>query len=113
LATDVFLMDFPGALAVFLHEHAHIFGYDGRRGFTHALTELIETIVRERQSKDEYDQQWTNGRQKILEERKTAEAPLLDEQPDWLATKTESELRELLRRVLPVELRKLRQHHNE
>ena len=39
-------MDFSEALAVFLHEHAHIFGYDGHRGFTDALTELIEAVVR-------------------------------------------------------------------
>jgi hypothetical protein len=53
LAADVFLMDFAEALAVFLHEHANIFGYDGHRGFSDALTELIETVVRQRKALDE------------------------------------------------------------
>ena len=39
LAERIFESDFAEALAVFLHEHAHIHGYDGSRTFTDALTD--------------------------------------------------------------------------
>src|SRR5439155_5065111 len=58
LAEQVLIADFPEALAVFLHEHAHIFGYDGSRGFTDALTELLETVVRHRNDLDPYEKEW-------------------------------------------------------
>lgn len=32
LSERVFVGEFPSSLAIFLHEHAHIFGYDGSRG---------------------------------------------------------------------------------
>ena len=48
LSTSLFTADFAADLAVFLHEHAHIFDYDGDRGFTDALTELIEAVIRHR-----------------------------------------------------------------
>jgi hypothetical protein len=38
LAAEVFVTDFAEALAVFLHEHAHIFGHDGHRGWRQRLT---------------------------------------------------------------------------
>lgn len=40
-----FLFDFSEALAVILHEWGHIFGYDGSRSFTDALTEFIALII--------------------------------------------------------------------
>ena len=52
LAEQVLVADFPQALAVFLHEHTHIFGRDGSREFTDALTELLETVVRNREHLD-------------------------------------------------------------
>jgi hypothetical protein len=55
LAASVFTEEFARALAIFLHEHAHVYGYDGSRGFTDALTELIEASIRHRQSLDEYE----------------------------------------------------------
>lgn len=53
LAERIFEGDFAEALAVFLHEHVHIHGYDGSRTFTDALTEILETAVRERRSVDQ------------------------------------------------------------
>ena len=44
-------------LAVFRHEHAHIFGYDGQRVFTDALTEPLETVIRQRNVLDRYEQE--------------------------------------------------------
>ena len=53
LSAEVFVSDFPGAVAVYLHEHAHIIGYDGSRGFTDALTHLIESSLRCRHDLDD------------------------------------------------------------
>jgi len=69
LAASVFVDDFARALAVFLHEHAHIFGYDGSRGFTDALTELLEGVIRQRGLMDFYERDWDFAREKVREER--------------------------------------------
>ena len=64
-------VDFPEARAVFLHEHAHIFGYDGQRGFTDALTELLETVIRQRSVLDRYEQEWDLSREAVQRERES------------------------------------------
>ena len=64
LGADVFVQDFAAALATFLHEHAHIFGYDGSRGFTDALTELLETVVRCRHGLDKYEDAWATAKRR-------------------------------------------------
>jgi hypothetical protein len=113
LSASVFTADFSEAVAVFLHEHAHIFGHDGHRGFTDALTELVETIVRHRKSMDEYETAWDTLRKKVLKERKEKRPSLTDGQADWLASKSEKELRALLRQVPVVVLRKLKSREME
>lgn len=70
LAERIFESDFAEALAVFLHEHAHIHGYDGSRTFTDALTELLETTVRQRMSIGSHEAKWTAARDKVVAERK-------------------------------------------
>lgn len=70
LAADVFLVDFPDAVAVFLHEHSHIFGHDGSRGFSDALTELVATVIANRKRLDEYEPKWLAVRDKVKAERK-------------------------------------------
>ncbi len=70
LAEKIFEEDFAHSLAVFLHEHAHIFGYDGSRGFSDALTELIEVVIRFRHQLDDLEAQWEGMRQEIRRERK-------------------------------------------
>lgn len=72
LAASVFTDDFARALAVFLHEHAHVYGYDGSRGFTDALTELIESTVRHRECLNAYEKDWQAAREEVLTERGTA-----------------------------------------
>ncbi|MCW3051187.1 MAG: hypothetical protein JWN14_357, partial [Chthonomonadales bacterium] len=71
LAERVFVADFAEALAVYLHEHAHVFGHDGDRGFTDALTELIEAAVRFRGDMDGYEAQWEATRMRVEAERQT------------------------------------------
>lgn len=80
LAQRVFDSDFAEALAVFLHEHAHIHGYDGSRAFTDALTEILETVVRERGTMDKFEAQWEKVKAKVgLERRALAHERANDE----------------------------------
>ena len=72
LAERVFEADFAEALAVFLHEHAHIHGYDGSRTFTDALTEILETAVRERAAMDGFERQWEVVKKKVMSEHKAS-----------------------------------------
>jgi hypothetical protein len=72
LAASVFVEEFARALAVFLHEHAHIFGYDGSRGFTDALTDLIEGVILHRKVLENYEHDWQDVRDQVLAERGTA-----------------------------------------
>ncbi len=108
LAEHVFLADFPEALAVFLHEHAHIFGYDGDRGFSDALTELLETVVRDRGELDRYESRWVVVRKAVTKERRTSKG--MDEDgtlEERLSSMSEEDLRDLLRRVPRVTLTRL------
>jgi len=114
LAESVFVSDFPEALATFLHEHAHIFGYDGSRGFTDSLTGLLETVVRLRNDLDPFEAGWEDVRDAIRREREkrpTSEVP--DEIDSWLTTLDEAELRSLVAHVPRVVLKKLRSNTAE
>jgi hypothetical protein len=110
LGADVFMADFPAALATFLHEHAHIFGCDGSRGFTDALTELLETVVRCRGELDRYEEAWSAASAAAASERKTVRVGS-DEEPTeaWLGERSADELQNLLRRLPPVMLKRLRE----
>jgi hypothetical protein len=98
LAEAVFVADFAHALAIFLHEHAHIFGYDGSRGFTDALTGLIEATVRFRSEMDTYEARWQELREKVWAERGASEVPEVSIQAR-LAAMSEAELRSLVKRI--------------
>jgi hypothetical protein len=108
LAEQVLIADFPEALAVFLHEHAHIFGYDGSRGFTDALTELLETVVRHRKDLDPYEKEWKAARKRVLTERRGSEQPKAGTSiQDRVESMGVAELRNLIGRIPPVTLRRL------
>jgi hypothetical protein len=108
LAEQVFATDFAEALAVYLHEHAHIFGHDGDRGFTDALTELLEAVVRFRADMDGYEAEWEIARAQVLAERSAqVAAPGETLFADRLASLSEPELRDLLNRVPAVVLKRL------
>lgn len=70
LEANVFLADFADALSIFLHEHAHIVGYDGDREFTDALTWIISSVVRRRNALDHYEQQWESAKRRVKKERR-------------------------------------------
>jgi hypothetical protein len=100
LSAAVFGQDFAAALAVFLHEHTHVFGYDGSRGFTDALTQVIETVVRQRQHLDEHEAAWLAARKAVLQERNGQPAPdIVQTISDLVAAMHDGELRDLLGRL--------------
>lgn len=107
LNESLFVSDFGRALAVFLHEHNHIFGYDGGRGFTDALTELIEVIVRNRASLDDYDVRWQEAVLSVQDERNAEPALQTTTSPQALQDLSRSELKALLLKLPPVQLRAL------
>ena len=49
---------FAEALSTYLHELAHVFGGDHTIGFSQALTEIIETLVKETESIEAAKQEW-------------------------------------------------------
>ncbi len=113
LAESVFESDFATALAVFLHEHAHIFGYDGSRGFSDALTELLETVIRERRDLDEAETQWERIQKTICRERKRRKPRDNHDGMDaWLELMNDSELRTLMKRIPSAVLKRLRKSND-
>lgn len=109
LAERLFVEDFASALATFLHEHSHVFGYDGDRGFTDALTQTLETVVRTRATLDDAERQWEIVRKSVIEERRAVGAGENGSQETdaRLATMNEAQLRALLGRTPPAVLRRL------
>jgi hypothetical protein len=107
LSSAVFVADFAEALAIFLHEHSHIFGYDGSRGFTDALTELMETLVRERKNLDAYEVKWNEARERVEQERANEknEEKITDLEAD-LELMDEQQLRDLVRRLPPTTVKR-------
>lgn len=107
LGASVFTEDFARALAIYLHEHAHVYGYDGSRGFTDALTELIEATVRHRQSLEAYEKDWQTAREEVLTERGTVGRDAEQSLAEKLQALDRTALLEVLRRVPGVVLRPL------
>jgi len=108
LAEQVFVTEFAEALATFLHEHAHIFGHDGDRGFTDALTELIEVLVRLRNVMDSYETEWETARHQVQTERRITEGMQSETTlSERLAVLSETDMRSLLGRVPEAVLKRL------
>src|ERR1039458_4380028 len=107
LSSAVFVADFAEALAIFLHEHTHIFGYDGSRGFTDALTELLETVVRERKNLDEVEATWNRAREQVARERadRTSEPETSNVELELVAM-NELQLRDLIKRLPPATVKR-------
>jgi hypothetical protein len=109
LSATLFTSDFAEALAVFLHEHAHIFGYDGDRGFTDALTELIESVIRHRDALSRHEEEWDRARKAVIRERRlTGARDEFEDLHEWVTSLGEDELRALVGEIPPLTLSKLR-----
>lgn len=64
-----FLFYFSEALAVILHEWGHIFGYDGSRSFTDALTEFIALIIDNHIVLEKFSSIWVINSNRIENDR--------------------------------------------
>ena len=107
LAASVFTEEFARALAIFLHEHAHVYGYDGSRGFTDALTQLIEAVIGYRRALDAYENDWQIARKAVAKERKSG-PPLREETiPERLQHLGRDSLLAILERIPGVVLKPL------
>jgi hypothetical protein len=94
LSEAFFEEDFAGGLAIFLHEHAHIFGGDGSRGFTDELTDLLATVLRCRDILVTPAERWSDLRGQLLRERQVV--PEKRTPGEELRALGEEELRALL-----------------
>ena len=99
IAASIFLADFSEAVAVFLHEYSHIFGSDGNRNFSDALTELLGVVIKNRKDMDVYEELWNDARTNVRDERNESESNNNKEIEVLLNSKNEAELRELLQCV--------------
>lgn len=72
LASKLFDGPFRTAFATHLHECSHLFGHDGSRGFTDALTQLIEAIAQRPSRLRGYARRWAKLRSSIRTERLAA-----------------------------------------
>jgi len=108
LAEEVFVSDFADGLAVFLHEHAHVFGHDGSRSFTDALTRILAVVIRERNALSDFETEWEEARGRVLSERKRGRSRREDSDlQSLLASLDEGELRDLLGMVPSMTLKSI------
>ena len=97
LAEEVFTSDFADGLAIFLHEHAHVFGHDGSRSFTDALTRILAVVIRERGALTDFEAEWVEARERVrLEREKNGNGHEDTDLQALLASLDETELRDLL-----------------
>jgi len=76
LNKNFFVFPFNEALAVLLHEWAHIYGSDGSRSFSDALTHFISLILKNEavvKKLKKYEGEWDNIVAKVKEEREESE----------------------------------------
>ncbi|WP_436717761.1 hypothetical protein U8335_13840 [Roseiconus lacunae] len=107
LAASVFEADLADALAVFLHEHAHIYGYDGSREFTDALTWLIASVIRNRTSLDKLDSRWVTARHQVSKERKSKTLRPNDKLSKQVDSLSETQVRQLIQMLPPRDVMRL------
>ena len=77
------------------------------RGFSDALTELLETVVRNRRELDTFEESWNAIRAMVERERQSSACTFGEQNSDQaIDSLTRDELRQLLKRVPPVVLRR-------
>src|SRR5262249_11244879 len=108
LSAQLFTSDFARAFATFLHEHAHVYGYDGGRSFTDALTEVLETVVRNHAAMPALQAQWDPIAARVRAERVAESAPNSGQTgvADRIALLSPEELRAVLSRIPAIVVRR-------
>ncbi len=75
LSQSFFTFKFNIALSVLLHEWGHIYGFDGSRGFTDALTEILSIIIEQRNELNDVEIKWNKISLKIANKQIKTESP--------------------------------------
>jgi hypothetical protein len=78
LEKSVFILPFEEALALLIHEWSHIFGHDGSRCFSDALTNFIALILKNGELLDRLKadkSEWTKLAETIKQERENSQEP--------------------------------------
>ncbi|TFG29668.1 MAG: hypothetical protein EU532_02710 [Promethearchaeota archaeon] len=105
LSKYFFLKSFSKALAILIHEWSHIYGFDGSRTFTDALTALMAGIIKQRHHLDEIEEKWNNlSRQIRAEQGNSQDIPQMHLLVDKLS---EDQKAQLLKSIPEDELLKL------
>lgn len=72
LNTNFFTFPFNEAIAILFHEWAHIYGYDGSRNFSDALTHFIALLLKNEEAIKNlisFEKSWEKNVQKVTNER--------------------------------------------
>lgn len=107
LAASIFEADFATAISVFLHEHTHIYGYDGSREFTDALTWLVASVIRNRSEIKQLVERWDDEVQKVDKERKLKRQDENRTTDTLIEDFSKTEMQEILRLLPESQLRRL------
>lgn len=105
LSRKIFRSHFARAVSILLHEWAHVHGFDGSRGFTDALTEVIEEIIGRKKDIVKYEREWEKVRSEIQSQDDEADVGIYgyveqltsNEKTKLLQSLPEEELMRLLR----------------
>jgi len=108
LNVKFFMYPFADAAAILLHELNHIYGYDGSRFFSDALTEIISIILQNKivlTKLAEYDKKW-NGLQELIKIERDERSNEIDynELKDRL---THDQLRNIINEIPEHEFKKM------
>jgi hypothetical protein len=109
-STDVYLskhffsFSFSDAVALLAHEWNHIYGYDGSRSFSDALTHFIACLIDKRNEIDDFESRWNEYLQEIMNEQGSED---LDQTDVVLRTLTGEEKNKILKLIPQGELVKL------
>ena len=77
-SAKLFSGPFNTGFATYLHECSHLFGHDGSRGFTDALTQLIESLADRPYQLAKYKLRWDELCKTVLRERRL-DSPVNDD----------------------------------
>jgi hypothetical protein len=81
LGTKIFTMPFTHAVGVLLHEWSHIYGGDGSKEFTYALTDFIILILSHKnliEKLNNYEKEWKTITSEVIKKNENKEKRIND-----------------------------------
>jgi hypothetical protein len=81
LNVNIFTMPFSNAIGLLLHEMLHLYGGDGKKEFTYALTDAIKVLLDDDEiitKKKMYEKQWELQKKIILEKHREKEIKIIN-----------------------------------